>query len=36
MLPLVLAGMLFVGAFLLFLAVHAPMLLMARPDGKPG
>ena len=34
--PLALAGTLWVAAFALFLAVHAPMLLAARPDGKPG
>ena len=33
---LAVAGALWIAAFVLFLAVHAPMLLMPRVDGKPG
>jgi uncharacterized protein involved in response to NO len=36
LIPLALAGAAWVVAFALFLAVHAPMLIAARPDGKPG
>jgi uncharacterized protein involved in response to NO len=36
MLVLGLAGALWVAAFLLFLGAFGPMLLRARPDGKPG
>ena len=35
MLPYAAAGALWILAFGLFLAVHGPMLLWARPDGKP-
>ena len=31
-----LAGTLWIAAFVLFLAVYAPILIRARPDGKPG
>jgi uncharacterized protein involved in response to NO len=30
------AGALWVAAFVLYLVVYAPVLLLARPDGKPG
>lgn len=36
LLPHALAGALFVGAFLLFLTVYAPILLRPRADGRPG
>ncbi len=36
LLPLVVAGTLWLATFILFLAVYAPMLLRSRPDGKPG
>ena len=36
LLPLVVAGAAWIAAFTLFLLVHAPMLLTARPDGRPG
>lgn len=29
-------GLCWIAAFALFLWVHAPMLLTARPDGRPG
>lgn len=34
--PLMLAGALWVSGFALFLLVYAPVLLLPRPDGKPG
>jgi uncharacterized protein involved in response to NO len=34
--PLMVAGALWVAAFVLYLVVYAPVLLLARPDGKPG
>ncbi|HEX9710294.1 MAG TPA: NnrS family protein, partial [Candidatus Thermoplasmatota archaeon] len=33
---LVASGVLWSGAFAIFLAVHAPMLLRPRVDGRPG
>ncbi|MEJ2094032.1 MAG: NnrS family protein, partial [Gammaproteobacteria bacterium] len=30
------AGVLWIGAFTLFLIVYAPILVMPRADGKPG
>jgi uncharacterized protein involved in response to NO len=36
LLPLVLAGACFIGAFVLFLWIYAPILVRPRPDGKPG
>ncbi|MEO3475156.1 NnrS family protein [Roseomonas sp. CAU 1739] len=33
---LMVAGVLWVAAFVLYLTVYAPVLLFARPDGKPG
>ncbi|GGJ42099.1 NnrS family protein [Neoroseomonas lacus] len=34
--PLMVAGALWVAAFALYLMVYAPVLLLTRPDGKPG
>jgi len=36
LLPLAVAGTLWLATFVLFLVVYAPILLLSRPDGKPG